>query len=433
MSTSIGHVRETLTGSANGSEDSAEKLYSMLKEWGFKEGLIEEGRVGIDVSARIDKHGEDYAEHLEESFGTKHPFIAASLAGKEYEPGSMGDKSIKHVDKMVEKNVVDASTVQEAVPIEVDPLVIDIQRSRAPVLDVIATQTQNGYTAQYNVISDRSEPIGYAEENEVIDLSDLDAGDFTMPSDDQDMSIYVDQINVSDFSQRATDSLDYMDLMNTTAGQRITAHALTKAAAYFYADSSAGEASAAGYDSLGSGAAYDGFKTIAENEGNSYDRTTVEVGDGQAGLEDLKKQLTTEVENTGLTYERARILVSPTFFDELENEGNPVTRLDTFAEGINFGARQMSIKGTPVTECPNISPAFELPESIAGTEGDEVGPGHAFIVDEMAMQWRALAPLFTLPLGRVGLADKAAMAEYGTLVDKSQGAHTTHFEYDVAA
>ena len=431
---SIGHVQETLTGSAGGSEDSAEKLYSMLKDWGFKEGLIEEGRVGIDVSARVDKHGENYADHLEDNFGTRHPFIAASLAGTEYEPGKMGEKSIEHVDKMVqEKNVVDSGTVQEAVPIEVDPLVIDIQRSRAPVLDVIQTQTQNGYTAQFNVISDRSPPIGYAEENEVIDLSDLPFGDFTMPTEKQDMSIYVDQINVSDFSQRATESLDYMDLMNTTAGQRITAHALTKAAAYFYADSTAAEDSASGYDSLGSGAAYDGFKKIAEDEGNDYDRTTVDVGTDQNGLEDLKSELTTEVENTGLTYERARILVSPTMFDVLENEGNPVTRLDTFSEGINFGARQLSIKGTPVTECPNISPAFELPESIAGTEGDEVDPGNVFIVDEMAMQWRALAPLFTLPLGRVGLADKAAMAEYGTLIDKSQGAHTSLFQYDVGA
>jgi hypothetical protein len=50
------------------------------------------------------------------------------------------------------------------------------------------------------------------------------------------------------------------------------------------------------------------------------------------------------------------------------------------------------------------------------------------------MQFRQLAPFSTVPLGRTGLADKVAMFEYGTLIDKSQGEHTLWLQgYDIGA
>lgn len=425
MPATIDHVQETITGSPNKNDDAAEKLYTVLQNWGFAEGVIEEGRAGINVTGAIRKHGEDYADHLDETFGTKHPFLAATAAGGEYQPGQMPSaKSIKAVDDMVGKDVVDATTVQDAAPVRVDPMVVDVTRTRAPVLDRIMVQAQQGFEAKYNVISGRSEPIGYAPESDVIDLSDNGYGDFTMPTDSDAMKIFVDQINVSDFSQRAMSSLNYMDLENTTLGQRTIAWALTKAAAYFYADTSAATDSL-GYGSLGSTNTFDGFAKIASDNGNDIDKSTASSG----LLEDLKYELTAQVQNTGLTYADAEILVSPTMFDALENEANAVVRLDTFSEGIDFGGRQLSIKGAPVTECPNIIPNFDLPW--ASSREDE---GNAFIVDRSAMQFRALAPLFTLPLGRQGLADRAALAEYGTLLDKSQGEHTLFLEgYDLSA
>jgi len=426
MSATIDHVQETLTGSPNKNDDAADSLYSVLRDWGFSEGIIEEGRAGINVSASIAKHGEDYADHLEDTFGSKHPFLLAAAAGQEYNPGQMErDKQIKAVDDMVqEKDVVDATTVQDAAPIRVDPMVVDITRTRAPVLDRIPVQSQAGFEAQYNVISDRSEPIAYAPESDVIDLSDNSYGDFTMPQASDEMKIFVDQINVSDFSSRAMSSLNYMDLENTTLGQRTIEWGLTKAAAYFYADPSAGTGSL-GYGSLGSANTYDGFAKIAVDNNNDIDKS----GTSSNFLEDLKRELTVQVQNTGLTYADAEIFVSPEFFDVIENEANSVVRLDTFSEGIDFGGRQLSIKGTPVTECPNIVPSFDLPW--ASSYEDE---GNAFIVDRSAMNFRALAPLFTLGLGRQGLADRAAMGEYGTLVDKSQGAHTLFLDsYDISA
>ncbi len=426
MGATIDHVQETLTGSPNKSEEAGDTLYSILQNWGFSEGVIEEGRAGINVSANVHKHGDEYDTHLEETFGSKHPFLLAAAAGQEYQPGQMqSSKQIKAVDKMVqEKAVVDSSTVQDAAPIRVDPMVVDITRTRATVLDRIPVQSQAGFEAKYNVISDRSEPIGYAPESDVLDLSDNSYGDFTMPTDSDEMKIFVDQVNVSDFSSRAMSSLNYMDLQQTTLGQRTIEWALTKAAAYFYADPSAATGSL-GYASLGSANSYPGFAKIANDNGNAIDKSAKSSN----FLEDLKYELTVQVQNTGLTYADAEIFVSPEMFDALENEANSVVRLDTFSEGIDFGGRQLSIKGTPVTECPNIVPSFSLPW--ASSYEDE---GNVFIVDRSAMNFRALAPLFTLPLGRQGLADRAAMGEYGTLVDKSQGAHTLMLDsYDLSA
>jgi hypothetical protein len=426
MSATIDHVQDTLAGSPNKTDESAEKLYSILKNWGFSDGLIEEGRTGINVTASVEKHGEDYATHLRETFGTEHPFLLAAAAGQEYKPGQMErSKRVKAVDDMVqEKGVVDATTVQDAAPIRVDPMVVDVTRTRAPVLDRIPVQSQAGYTAKYNIISDRTEPIGYAPESDVIDLSDNDYGDFTLSTDEQEMKIFVDQVNISDFSSRAMSTLNYMDLTNTTLGQRTIEWALTKATGYFYADPSAGTASL-GYSSLGSSNAYPGFAKLAVDNGNDLDKS------GTTGnfLEDIKGELTNQVENTGLTYADAEIFVSPTMFDAMENEANAVTRIDTFSEGIDYGGRQLSIKGVPVTECPNIVPSFSL--SWGSSYED---PGNVFIVDRSAMSFRALAPLFTLGLGRDGLADRAAMGEYGSLVDKSQGEHTLFLDsYDVSA
>jgi hypothetical protein len=55
-----------------------------------------------------------------------------------------------------------------------------------------------------------------------------------------------------------------------------------------------------------------------------------------------------------------------------------------------------------------------------------------FLIDEMAIQFRQLAPMSTVPLGRTGLADRIAMFEYYTLLDRSQGNHTYWFQdYDI--
>jgi hypothetical protein len=45
------------------------------------------------------------------------------------------------------------------------------------------------------------------------------------------------------------------------------------------------------------------------------------------------------------------------------------------------------------------------------------------IFDESTFRHRQLAPLSTVPLGRRGLADEAAMFAYSANIDKSHGSH----------
>ena len=47
-------------------------------------------------------------------------------------------------------------------------------------------------------------------------------------------------LNVSDFSQRAEETLDYMNLMDTTVGQVMKEYMLVKAKAFIYGDPDGG-------------------------------------------------------------------------------------------------------------------------------------------------------------------------------------------------
>jgi len=157
---------------------------------------------------------------------------------------------------------------------------------------------------------------------------------------------------------------------------------------------------------------------IANDASGSY--VIDKSGTSSGFLEDIKSELTTTVENTGLTYDAAAIAVSPTMFDALENEANAVVRLTSFDEDIEYGRRSIQIKGVEVFEDPNIRNYSGLSSTTTGG-GDA---GDVFIYDTRNLQYRELAPMSTVPLGKIGLADRAAMFEYGTLLDKSQGEHT---------
>lgn len=327
--------------------------------------------------------------------------------------------ALENTESVIEKGVIDETIVGAGTPIEVDPRLVDVQRRKATVLDRIMTMSQAGFKAQYNIINNRTDPVGYLSEGEAVDLSQETPGDFAMPTETEDMTIHVDLVNVSDFSQRAESSLGYMDLTQTAVGQRFIAMSLQKARAIFYGDPSVG----AGDQSIEDADAHPGIAKICTDSGNTIDKSTTSSN----LLEDLKAELTTQVENTGLDYANAEFFVSPTFFDALENEANTVVRLAGFDDNLNFGGRQIQIKGVPVTECPNI-------RNYSGLSGTNFTSdnGDVFLVDRSTLQFRQLAPMSTVPLGRVGLSDRAAMFEYGTLIDKSQGEHPLYLQgYDI--
>ena len=404
----------------------AERIFDgLVRAWGFPTTRVgPDSDPGANMTLVRSKfrnpNWRDEETWAERNYGVKRPTIAGAARVAQ----SDGDAVTRAFEDMTERATIDASNpiLETASPVPVDPQLVDIHRNRAPILDEITTQAQAGFKARYNTINDRSDPLGMLSEGEAVDLSGETPQDFGIGSELKDMKRYVDLVEISDFSQRATDTLDYMDLTETTLGQRTIEHMLFKARQIYYGDPSVG----AGDRSVEDEDAYEGMVKIANDADTSYvtDKSTTSSG----FLEDIKSELTDLVENSGLTYDAAQIAVSPTMFDALENEANAVVRLDDYDGNINFGGRAIQIKGVRVFEDPNIRNYSTLSSGTTGG-GDN---GDVFIYDTRNLQFRELAPLSTVNLGKVGLADRAAMFEYGTLISKSQGEHIRVLQaYDV--
>ncbi|WP_435175640.1 hypothetical protein [Halorussus sp. AFM4] len=410
---------------ASPTDDNARTVYdTLLRAWGLPEVPIEQGRTGVPISHIQDKllashkraeDDPDAETRAEQQYGTRSPFAAAAAAGDGYDDVDSSDR-ISAIDDMVERAAIDKSVVGAATPIEVDPRLVDVQRSAAPILGIITTQAQAGFTAQYNVIDSRNDPIGMVSEAEAAgDISSLSEGDFGLTTESKDMKIYLDQARISDYSQRAEDTLGYMDLSETTLGQRAIAHALFKAKQIFYGDPSV----AAGDKSIEDGDAYEGIAKIASDAGNTVDKSTKSSG----FLEDLLDEVTGLVTDTGAMWDSTRVVCSPQFYNKVYDEVTPVVRLDGYDADVEYGPNGLAIGfeqgSVQISPCDNI-------RSYSGLTGvgANSSTGDVFVFDERALQFRQLAPFSTVPLGRTGLADKVAMFEYGTLIDKSQGNHT---------
>jgi hypothetical protein len=418
---------------ATPTDNNARTIYdTLLRAMGLPEVPIERGRVGVPVSHIQDKLLDSHEQHAddpdtetraEQQFGTRSPFAAAAAAGAGYQDVDESER-IAPVESMSERAAIDYSVVGAASPVEVDPRLVDIQRSAAPVLSVITTQAQAGFEAQYNIIDNRNDPIGMVSEAEAAgDISSLSEGDFSLETENKRMKIYLDQARISDYSQRAEDTLNYMDLSETTLGQRTIAHALFKAKQIFYGDPSVG----AGDRSIEDDDAYEGMAKIFDDASNSIDKSTVSSG----FLEDMLDEVTVQVTNTGLMWDSARFLVSPQFYNAIYDEVTPTVRLDGYDADVEYGPQGLAI-GTEqgsveITPCDNIRSYGGL--SGVGSNSDV---GDVFLIDERATQFRQLAPFSTVPLGRTGLADKVAMFEYGTLIDKAHGNHGLWLQqYDI--
>ncbi|GAA0200214.1 hypothetical protein ACFFQF_00895 [Haladaptatus pallidirubidus] len=448
-------VLHALTGSEKMNPSQAEKIAkSVFNDWGIQaRDLGDEvvypitGKLLEDAGKEVPEEGDGWSSKTasavdlpayQRGYSQKHAYAVEEKLGQGnsnviLQAASVGDDytgGLKGLDQTIEKDgPITAATVQGATPIQFDPRIVDIQRSTATITTRVVQEGQAGFQASYNVVSDRSDPIGMLGESDALDLSDNKESDHSLGNEKKDMKIFADQVNISDFTVRAESSLGYMDVGQMTFGQRVIAHALFKATQFFYGDPSVGVAGANGYASLESEHAYEGMAKIATDSGNQVDKSSITLSGDQPLLEDLKYELTKAVEETGLTYDSAEIAVSPTFFDRLENEANISTRLDAFDQDINFGGRMINLKqNVPVVECPNIrDQPWQTTTNFTASNTD------AFIWDRNNVRFRALMPLTTVPLGRVGLGDKAALAEFGTLIDKSHGNHIQYLSSYPAA
>lgn len=419
---------EAVSGEDGKNEKAEESIYERIwKTWGFRKQDYGD-RMLIPVSSKRKQGGnpdprqplkrgttEQYRQKLNQWAGGEGAVLgAAGVTNNEYKPGKN-----KAVDTVVEKDgPIDRDVVEQATPIAFDPRIVDIQRRQAVILDRITQQGQAGFTAKYNVVSDRAAPIGFLSESGALDLSDEKNSDHTLGTEEKDMKIFVDKANISDFTARAEASLGYMDVTQMTMGQRVIAHALAKAQTFFYGDPSVDATNNGVFDPEVS-ESYEGMAKMAET---SVDKSAISMTGDQPVLTDIKSELTKLVQETGLTYANAEIAVSPTMYDYIENETNISTRIDAFDEAVTFGGRAMNIKGnTPLVECPNIR---EYPDQ--STTNFTPDSRDVFIYDRTTVQFRSLMPLTTVPLARVGLGNRAALAEFGTLVDKSKGNHLAY-------
>jgi len=418
---------------------NSEQLYRALTtEWGLPEVVVGRGgQLGVPTSALKEKVRND-PDWLEERYGTRSPFLAAAMAGRDYdsEKISTQTETTRAIDTLSaddpdgKRAVVDNGIIQDAAPIEVDPVIVDVQRSAAPELDVIQTVAQPGFQYQYNVLSNRDSPVGFLSNDEAHgDLeSQFSNQSFTLSDETVSHIRQVGLVKVSDFSQRAMETLEYMDPRETTLGQAVVAHTLQQARALFYGDPD----QAAGDRSIEDGDAPRGLARFAEQAGNTTDKSTVSSG----FLEDLLDEVTDKIQNSGLTWDRARFFVSPFMYNALYEEATPVVRLDGYDADVEFGPQGIAIStdmgSVPITMAPNIR-SYSGFSGLAGSSD----PGDVFLVDDLAIQKRQLAPMSTVSLGRTGLADRVALFEYYSFVDKSldtanSESHTEYYQaYDI--
>jgi hypothetical protein len=421
-------------GSASKTSENARRLNKRLTEpWNFPQRLTRDG-VLTDVSAAM-RQAKDQ-DGIKDAFGHAHPFLAATLAGENYERG-MDDNVDAILSRAAPDNEragpIDAGIVQSASPIQVDPLYVDIQTDAAPMLDFVQFESQAGFTAQYNIINSRSRPIGRVDEADALDLSNNQKGDYGVGTKTRDMGIYVDQIEVSDFTQRATESLGSgaLDVTETATAQRMKTHARYTAGELVYGDPDANLSDGSIEDSN----ATPGLARIAQdadtNNVGGADNVKSKSTATSGFLEDIKKEVTELVTNTAVSYDDLMAVTSPTFFDAIENEANTVVRLGGYDEGVNFGGRSITIKDSvPLREVRAVGRSEHGGITHSNTNFTP-DPGDVFLYDQSTYRRRQLAPLSTVPLGRVGLADKAAMFEYSANIDKSHGAHVKYLQgYD---
>lgn len=423
-------IDNALFGGAKTTQKAQTAYDGIVKAWGLPETYIGDGQMGVPVSRYkrnlYDSHEENAFEDeptlAEREYGTNHPFLAAALTGPQYEKG----QGVRDVDNVIEhirsataekeRALIDEGIVGSAAPIEVDPMIVDIQRRNAPILDVIPSQAQPGFQAQYNLFTGRTLEDWYMSETDASDLSDNTASDFTLGTETKDMKIGATVIDVSDFSQRAMSSLDYMNVMDTTVGQVMRAIFLTKAKTFVYGDPDGG-----GTGLHESQYAHDGLASFADKAGNVQDLTGTTGG----YMEDLLDRITTQTQESALTFGNTRALCSTPFYNQIYDEVTPVVRIDGYDADVEYGPRGLSIgheRGTV-----QITPV----DSIRDVSGESTGvgsnstTGDVFLYHEPSIQYRQLAPMSTVPLGALGLADRAAIFEYGTLIDKTLEPDTT--------
>lgn len=336
-------------------------------------------------------------EEIDASYKGLTRKTAAALAN----PGVEAEKvTVPGSSKTMNIGAVDANT-----PLVFDPEIVSILKQNAPILDVVPEEGQEGFSAVYNIVSARDSPLGYISEGDAVDLTNNTESDITFNKQEVDMELFVDKVNISDFTQEA--AAHYMNVEDTTLGERVGLHAQRKAQQIFYGDNS--QNTGTGY--IGDSNGFDGLKVYAENQSNDIDKSGVSSG----FVKDIKSEVRSLRQNENVNVNNLVIACSHEFFDVLENEADfDNLRTDPSDQTVNVGLNQLSIGGVPVIPTHNID-AFTDGAYSPSDNGD------VFIFSTRTARFRSLMPLTMVPLAKTGLSESVALAEFGALIEKSQG------------
>lgn len=300
---------------------------------------------------------------------------------------------------------MDAGETENFTPLVFDPEIVSIRKQNAPLLDVIPEEGQEGFDAVYNIVDSREDPLGYVSESDAVDLSNNTPSDIGFAKDSTDMVIYTDLVEISDFSQEA--AAHYMNVEDTTLGEKVAQHAQRKAQQILYGDTS--QDTGTGY--IGDANGYDGLKKIAEDASNDIDKSGVSSN----FVKDIKSVVREMRQDENVNVNNLVIATSHEFFDVLENEADfDNLRTDPSDQSVNVGLNQLSIGGVPVIPTHNVDSFTDG----SYTPGD---PGDVFIMSTRTARFRALMPMSMVPLAKNGLAETVALAEFGAFIEKSQG------------
>jgi hypothetical protein len=326
--------------------------------------------------------------------------------------GSVREKAAE----MATKSSMDAGRTENFTPLVFDPEIVSILKQNAPVLDVIPEEGQEGFDAVYNIVDSRDDPIGYTSESDATDLTNNNPNGITFAKDQVDMTIYTDLVEISDFTQEA--AAHYMNVRETTLGEKVAQHAQRKAQQIFYGDPS--QDTQTGF--IGDAEGFKGLTGFASDAGNVVDKSGVSsnfVKDIKSVVRDIRQEENANVNNL-------RIHVSHEFYDVLENEAdfdNLTTDADTGELNVGLDDGGLSIGGVPVVPTHNID---SFTDSGNGTTYNAGDPGDVFIFSNRTARYRALMPMSMVPLAKTGLSDTVALAEFGALIEKSQGNFVRH-------
>jgi len=364
----------------------------------------------ITGEGRVSKSRQDIFRHAEVREKFKGFWVNNAI--KAHAPGATTKDA---VTKAYDESVLGGNTVGGAVPLVFDPDVLEILKAAAPLVERVPHVGQQGYKAVVNRISARDAPIGFSSEADAIDMSSAGSNEATFAQIEVDMEIYLDKVDVSDFTVAA--SGHYLDVRDTALGQRIAEHAQLKEKAMLYGD----PAQATGTGGIGDADVYEGFAKIIDDAGNSVLKSSVDLDPTTAGtdkplFEDIKSEIKDLLQGPfAVNKADLEIWTSHTLFDHLENEIEVTARVDENTNSINFGFNVLYASGVPIIA----SHSVDTHTDGAYTVGDE---GDVFIMNRREFEFRELVPLSTVPLGRIGLSDRLVVYEFGAPILKGAGA-----------